>query len=156
MIYPRGYQVRWRGYGADSQGLNSEFSGHTFPDLAALGRNQLPHRAGRQRKIDRSRCGRPVPCARRNIQFSDADFFNLDVKQAIRICLTLGELGDALKNFETYGLLRRWRLNCLASPRPSRQAGLYPDTFTSPRGAGANADSNPSYRRTREHPPSLT
>ena len=45
--------------------------------------------------------------ARRNIQFSDADFFNLDVKQAISICLTIGESGDALKNFETYGLFLR-------------------------------------------------
>jgi putative ATP-dependent endonuclease of the OLD family len=45
--------------------------------------------------------------ARRNIQFSDADFFNLDVKQPISICLTIGELGDALKNFETYGLFLR-------------------------------------------------
>ncbi len=45
--------------------------------------------------------------ARRNIQFSDADFFNLDVKQPIRICLTIGELSDALKNFETYGLFLR-------------------------------------------------
>jgi len=45
--------------------------------------------------------------ARRNIQFSDDDFFNLDVKQAIRICLTIGELGDALKNFESYGLFLR-------------------------------------------------
>jgi len=45
--------------------------------------------------------------ARRNLQFSDADFFNLDVKQAINICLTIGELGDALKNFDTYGLFLR-------------------------------------------------
>jgi predicted ATPase len=45
--------------------------------------------------------------AQRNIQFSDADFFNLDVKQAINICLTIGELGDALKNFDTYGLFLR-------------------------------------------------
>ena len=45
--------------------------------------------------------------ARRNIQFSDADFFNLDVKQPIRICPTIGELGNALKNFDTYGLFLR-------------------------------------------------
>ena len=45
--------------------------------------------------------------ARRNIQFSDTDFFNLDVNQAIVICLTIGELDDALKNFETYGLFLR-------------------------------------------------
>ena len=29
------------------------------------------------------------------------------MKQAIRICLTIGELSDALKNFETYGLFLR-------------------------------------------------
>lgn len=45
--------------------------------------------------------------ARRNVQFSDADFFNLDVKHAINIRLTIGELGDALKNFDTYGLFLR-------------------------------------------------
>lgn len=45
--------------------------------------------------------------ARRNIPFSDADFFNLDVTQAISISLTIGELGDALKNFDTYGLFLR-------------------------------------------------
>jgi ABC-type multidrug transport system ATPase subunit len=45
--------------------------------------------------------------ARRNVQFSDADFFNLDVTQPIVICLTIGELEDALKNFETYGLFVR-------------------------------------------------
>jgi hypothetical protein len=45
--------------------------------------------------------------ARRNIHFSDADFFDLDVKQSINISLTIGELGDALKNFETYGLFLR-------------------------------------------------
>jgi putative ATP-dependent endonuclease of OLD family len=45
--------------------------------------------------------------ARRNIQFSDADFFNLDVQQPISICLTIGTLGDALKNIEIYGLFLR-------------------------------------------------
>ena len=37
--------------------------------------------------------------ARRNAQFSDADFFNLVVKQPINISLTIGALDDALKNF---------------------------------------------------------
>jgi hypothetical protein len=45
--------------------------------------------------------------ARRNAQFSDADFFNLVVKQPINIGLTIGALDDALKNFDTYGLFLR-------------------------------------------------
>jgi putative ATP-dependent endonuclease of OLD family len=45
--------------------------------------------------------------ARRNAQFSDADFFNLVVKQPISISLTIGALDDALMNFETYGLFHR-------------------------------------------------
>jgi putative ATP-dependent endonuclease of OLD family len=45
--------------------------------------------------------------ARRNVQFTDADFFNLDVKAAVSISLTIGALNDALKNFETYGLFLR-------------------------------------------------
>jgi putative ATP-dependent endonuclease of the OLD family len=45
--------------------------------------------------------------ARRNAQFSDADFFNLVVKQPINITLTIGALDDALKNFDTYGLFLR-------------------------------------------------
>jgi putative ATP-dependent endonuclease of the OLD family len=45
--------------------------------------------------------------ARRNTQFSDADFFNLVVEQPINITLTLGALNDTLKNFDTYGLFLR-------------------------------------------------
>ena len=45
--------------------------------------------------------------ARRNAQFSDADFFNLDVKQPISISVTIGGLDDALKNFDNYGLFLR-------------------------------------------------
>jgi putative ATP-dependent endonuclease of OLD family len=45
--------------------------------------------------------------ARRNIQFSDADFHRLDVEHEIRIEITLGELDDALKNIDTYGLFVR-------------------------------------------------
>lgn len=41
--------------------------------------------------------------ARRTIQFTDADFFNLEVEAPISITVTIGELDDALKNFETYG-----------------------------------------------------
>lgn len=45
--------------------------------------------------------------ARRNISFTDADFFGLDVDQEIRITLTIGALTDALKNIESYGLYLR-------------------------------------------------
>jgi len=41
--------------------------------------------------------------ARRNIQFTDADFHNLDVAAPISITITIGELDDALKNMESYG-----------------------------------------------------
>ncbi len=43
----------------------------------------------------------------RNIQFTDADFHRLDVEQPIRISVTLGELDDALKNMDVYGLYVR-------------------------------------------------
>jgi putative ATP-dependent endonuclease of OLD family len=42
--------------------------------------------------------------ARRNIQCTDADFHGLDVEQPIRISITIGELDDALKNMDAYGL----------------------------------------------------
>ncbi len=42
--------------------------------------------------------------ARRNIQFTDADFWRLDVENPIRITITIGELGDVLKNIDAYGL----------------------------------------------------
>ena len=45
--------------------------------------------------------------ARRNVQFSDTDFFNLDVNEAISISLTIGALDDALKNMDAYGLYLR-------------------------------------------------
>jgi hypothetical protein len=45
--------------------------------------------------------------ARRNVQFSDADFFNLNVKEALSISLTIGALDDALKNLDAYGLCLR-------------------------------------------------
>ncbi len=45
--------------------------------------------------------------ARRNIQFSDADFYRLDVEQPIGISVTVGELGDALKKLDTYGMYLR-------------------------------------------------
>lgn len=45
--------------------------------------------------------------ARRNAQFTDADFHLLDVNIPIEIVLTLGELDDDLKNIETYGMYVR-------------------------------------------------
>ncbi len=45
--------------------------------------------------------------ARRTAQFTDADFHNLDIKNPIRITLTLGNLGPELKSIETYGLYLR-------------------------------------------------
>lgn len=41
--------------------------------------------------------------ARRNIAFSDTDFHKLDVSNPITISVTIGELPDALKNFDAYG-----------------------------------------------------
>lgn len=41
--------------------------------------------------------------ARRNIQFTDADFYKLDVDTPVGIAVTIGELDDALKNIDGYG-----------------------------------------------------
>ncbi len=45
--------------------------------------------------------------ARRNILFTDADFHRLEVENPIRISVTVGELDDALKNIDAYGLYVR-------------------------------------------------
>lgn len=45
--------------------------------------------------------------ARRNIQFSDADFYRLEVENPISISVTIGELDDGLKNFDAYGMYVR-------------------------------------------------
>ena len=45
--------------------------------------------------------------ARRNIQFSDADFHRLDVETPINISVTLGELDEGLKNLDAYGMYLR-------------------------------------------------
>jgi putative ATP-dependent endonuclease of the OLD family len=45
--------------------------------------------------------------ARRNIQCTDADFYKLDVEEPVVISITIGELDDALKNLETYGVYIR-------------------------------------------------
>lgn len=41
--------------------------------------------------------------ARRSIQFSDADFYRLNVEVPISITITIGELDDSLKSIESYG-----------------------------------------------------
>ena len=45
--------------------------------------------------------------ARRNIQFTDADFHGLDVEKPIIISVTLGELDEGLKNYDAYGMYLR-------------------------------------------------
>jgi len=45
--------------------------------------------------------------ARRNLQFTDADFHRLNTDEPIVIDLCLGELDDALKNLDGYGLYLR-------------------------------------------------
>ncbi|WP_226584606.1 AAA family ATPase [Acuticoccus sediminis] len=45
--------------------------------------------------------------ARRNIQFTDADFYFLDVETPIVITVTIGDLDDSLKNFDAYGMFVR-------------------------------------------------
>ena len=47
--------------------------------------------------------------ARRNVQFSDADFYQLDTARPIEIDVTLGDLPDGLRSMEAYGqFLRGW------------------------------------------------
>src|ERR1700693_6226371 len=45
--------------------------------------------------------------ARRNIQFTDADFYRLDVESPISVLVTIGELDDGLKNLDAYGMYVR-------------------------------------------------
>jgi len=45
--------------------------------------------------------------ARRNLQISDADFNKLDVSKPIEVLVTLGDLEDELKAFDSYGLYLR-------------------------------------------------
>src|SRR5262245_37053474 len=44
---------------------------------------------------------------RRNVQFTDADFHQLNVEKSIAVSVTLGELDDALKNLDAYGMFFR-------------------------------------------------
>lgn len=45
--------------------------------------------------------------ARRNLQFTDADFYGLDVESPVSITCTVGALEDRLKSMEAYGLYVR-------------------------------------------------
>jgi putative ATP-dependent endonuclease of the OLD family len=45
--------------------------------------------------------------ARRSIQFTDADFYKLDVDTPVSITVSIGDLEDALKSIDTYGLYLR-------------------------------------------------
>ena len=45
--------------------------------------------------------------ARRNLQFTDADFHGLDVESPVSITCTVGALEDRLKSMEAYGLYVR-------------------------------------------------
>ncbi|MDR0776880.1 MAG: AAA family ATPase [Azonexus sp.] len=45
--------------------------------------------------------------ARRNVPFSDSDFFGLDITKPISITLTLGELDDAMRTLENFGAFLR-------------------------------------------------
>jgi hypothetical protein len=45
--------------------------------------------------------------ARRNVQFSDADFFGLDITTPISFTLTLGDLDDSMRTLESFGAFLR-------------------------------------------------
>lgn len=45
--------------------------------------------------------------ARRNVLFTDADFYNLNIDEPILISITLGDLDDELKNLDKYGMYLR-------------------------------------------------
>jgi len=45
--------------------------------------------------------------ARRNIQFTDADFHQLNIDEPIKISVTIGELDDSLKSLDAYGMYVR-------------------------------------------------
>jgi hypothetical protein len=45
--------------------------------------------------------------ARKSVQFTDADFFEMDVSKPLKISITIGELDDSLKTLDGYGLYVR-------------------------------------------------
>lgn len=90
-----------------SQDRDPEFSRHQGLCLVPVGQNQLPDRPGDSGKSSILDAIDYCVGARRNIQFSDADFYHLDVEQPILILITLGELDDALKSMDVYGMYVR-------------------------------------------------
>ena len=67
--------------------------------------------------------------ARRNVQFSDADFFGLDITTPISITLTLGDLDDSMRTLESFGaFLRGYHANTgVVEDEPSAGARLIRD-----------------------------
>jgi hypothetical protein len=59
--------------------------------------------------------------ARRSIQFTDADFYKLDVDLPVSITVTIGDLEDALKSIDSYGLYLRSfdQATCVLDDEPS-------------------------------------
>jgi putative ATP-dependent endonuclease of OLD family len=64
--------------------------------------------------------------ARRITQFTDADFYNLDVDQEISIIVTIGALDDALKNIESYGIYLRGYNNTTKETEDEPERGMEP------------------------------
>src|SRR5262245_58727805 len=61
--------------------------------------------------------------ARRNVQISDRDFYNMNVDFPIRISLTLGDLQDSFKSLDNYGLYLRAFKASTGETFPEPQAG---------------------------------
>lgn len=67
-----------------------------------------------------------VLSARRQVSFTDADFYCLDVTKPIEIKITIGGLPDALKDFELYGMYHRgWNAES-GAVEPEPGVGLEP------------------------------
>lgn len=62
--------------------------------------------------------------ARRSVQITDADFYELDVESPISITLTLGALSDAQKSYEAYGDYLRGYVNSLGTIEDEPGHGL--------------------------------
>lgn len=61
--------------------------------------------------------------ARRNVQFSDSDFYRLDVSAPISIEVTIGELDDGLLNLDSFGLYLRGFVDFLSLIQDEPEAG---------------------------------
>ncbi len=65
------------------------------------------HQKNRDRQLPQHPVADLVPDARRNVRFSDADSFGLDITTPISITLTLGDLDDSMRTLEICGALLR-------------------------------------------------